>query len=111
MFPGALLDIVVHDGIDIRTVAHASRHVNATQLAALLSREYVCEIDGCGATENLQKDHIEEYGKTLRTCATCLGWKCPHCHDLKTNKHYTDGPLQPNGRRKLIPPNNPPPDG
>jgi hypothetical protein len=38
--------------------------------------------------------------------------KCGHCHDLKTYKHWTDGPLLPNGKRTLIPPaRHPPPDG
>jgi hypothetical protein len=109
LLPDGLIDFVVAEGVDIRAVAHGGRKANITQLVALWSREYVCEIEGCEVREHLHKDHIAEYGKTRRTCATSLGWKCPHCHHLKTHLHYTDGPLQANGRRKLIPPDRPPP--
>jgi hypothetical protein len=41
-----------------------------------------------------------------------VAFKCPHHHDLKTYKHWTDGPQQPNGKRTLNPPNgHAPPDG
>ena len=36
--PEAILDFVVHEGIDVKTVAHAKRKATRTQLAALLSR-------------------------------------------------------------------------
>jgi len=86
-----------------------SHRANARQLAVLLSQPYECETDGCNAREHLQIDHIVEYGRSKRTCATQLGYKCAHCHYLKTHKHWRDGPKHPNGKRKLIPPNHPPP--
>ena len=106
----AIIDIVVHDGIDITTVAHTGRKANRAQVAALLSREYICEIENCGHIHNLQIDHIATYVSSKLTDVGDLGYKCCRCHDLKTNHGYSDGPLQPNGRRKLIPPNKKPPD-
>ena len=41
-----------------------------------------------------------------RTDIGDLGYKCKHSHHLKTDHGWTDGPLQPNGKRQLIPPNN-----
>ncbi len=107
--PRAMLDFVVHEGIDVRTVAHAKRKATRTQLAALLSREYVCEVEGCGCREHLEIDHIRPYAHTGTTTVAELGYKSRHHHDLKSYRGWTDGPLQPNGRRTLIPPRAPPP--
>jgi hypothetical protein len=109
LLPDGMLDFIVAEGVDVKSVAHGRRNANITQLVALWSREYVCEIEGCEAREFLQMDHIDEYGRCKRTCATRLGWKCPRCHDRNTNRGYRDGPLQPNGRRKLIAPTERPP--
>jgi hypothetical protein len=109
--PEAIIDIIVRDGVDVKTIAHPGRRANARQLAVLLSQPYECATDGCNASEHLQIDHIVEYGKSKRTCATELGYKCGHCHHLKTHKHWRDGPKQPNGTRALIPPDKPPPTG
>jgi len=106
----AIIDIVVRDGIDITTVAHAGRRANSTQMAAMLSREYICETEHFGHIYDLQIDHIVTYVSSKLTDVVDLGYKCCRCHDLKTNHGYTDGPLQANGRRKLIPPPKPPPD-
>ncbi|HEY5012402.1 MAG TPA: DUF222 domain-containing protein [Acidimicrobiia bacterium] len=111
MFGGAVVDFVIHEGVDIKAVAHAGRKANARQLAALLSREYVCETVGCGHRANLEIDHLTEYAKSRRTDVGELGWKCAHCHRLKSAEGWTDGPLQPDGRRTLDPPQRPPPDG
>jgi hypothetical protein len=108
MFGDAVIDFVVHNGVDITTVAHGGRRASALQLTALLAREYVCGTDHCGHREHLQLDHIVEYAKARRTDVADLGWKCHQCYRPKTTRGYTDGPLQPNGKRKLIPPNPPP---
>jgi hypothetical protein len=73
LLPDGMLEFVVAEGVDIRTVAHGGRKANLVQLAALWSREHVCEIRGCEKTDNLQMDHIVEYGTSRRTCATDLG--------------------------------------
>jgi len=55
------IDILVTDGIDVRTVAHTSRTPNRRQRAALLA-DRECEIRGCAATRGLEIDHIEALG-------------------------------------------------
>jgi hypothetical protein len=110
LLPAGMIEFLVAEAVDIKSLAHGGRKANIGQLAALWSRDYVCEIRGCEKTEHLEIDHIAEYGKTRKTCATKLGFKCPHCHDLKTNHGYRDGPLGEDGRRDLTPPDNPPPD-
>ena len=65
--PEALLDFVVHEGIDIKSVAHAKRKARRTQLAALLSRDYVCEVEGCDCRRFLEIDHIDPYANSGRT--------------------------------------------
>ncbi len=107
--PNAILDFVVHDGIDVKAVAHAKRKARRSQLAALLSRDYVCEVEGCDCRRFLEIDHITPYADSRRTSVEELGYKCRHSHHLKTHKGWTDGPLQPDGTRKLIPPPTPPP--
>ena len=109
--PDAILDFVVHEGIDVRAVAHAKRKARRTQLAALLSRDYVCEVEGCDCRRFLEIDHITPYADSHRTSVEELGYKCRHSHHLKTYEGWTDGPLQPDGTRRLIPPDPPPPDG
>ena len=102
--PDAIVDFVVHHGVDVKAVAHAKRKANRTQLAALLSRDYVCEVEGCDGRRFLEIDHIDPYARTRRTDIGDLGYKCKHSHHLKTHHGWTDGPLQPNGKRQLIPP-------
>ncbi|HEY1739944.1 MAG TPA: hypothetical protein VGI86_14605, partial [Acidimicrobiia bacterium] len=38
-----------------------------------------------------------------------VAFKCSHHHNLKSYKHWTDGPQLPNGTRTLNPPTKPPP--
>ncbi len=107
----AIVDIIVTDGVDVRTLAHAGRTVTRAQYAALLAEGYECNVAGCGNTRYLEIDHLGEGWAVNRlTCNGELAFKCTHCHDLKTYKGWTDGPLQPNGKRTLIPPDRPPPD-
>src|SRR3954447_19546198 len=101
--PEAVLDFVIHEGIDISTVAHAKRKALRAQLAALLSRDHVCEVEGCDCRRFLEIDPITPYADSKRTSVGELGYKCRHCHDLKSNHGWTDGPLQANGKRKLVP--------
>ncbi len=107
--PEAILDFVVHEGVDVKSVAHAKRKARRTQLAALLSRDYVCEVEGCDCRRFLEIDHITPYAESRRTSVEELGYKCRHSHHLKTHERWSDGPLQPNGKRRLIPPATPPP--
>ncbi len=111
MCGNAVVDIAIAKGVDVRTLAHAGRTVTRAQYAALLAEGYECNVAGCGNTRNLEIDHLGDgWANDHLTCNGQLAWKCPHCHDLKSHKRWTDGPLQPNGKRTLIPPDRPPPD-
>ncbi len=103
----AIIDILVKDGIDVRTVAHVGRAANRRQKAALLA-DWECEIRGCGTKRGLEVDHIDPYSNTHHTRIEELGPKCHWHHHLKTNKNWTDGPRGDDGNRHLIPPSNPP---
>ncbi len=106
----AVVDIVIADGVDVRTVAHAGRTANRHQKAALLTN-WECEIRGCDETRNLEIDHIVPYAESGMTDLEHLGPKCRWHHHLKTHKGWRDSPRGPDGKRTLINPNGPgPPD-
>ncbi len=88
MLTDAFLALVVTDGVDVFTVAHAGRQVTAHQRTALQARGYRCEVPGCGARHNLEIDHTEDWSFTLRTALEHLGWLCKHHHALKTHSGY-----------------------
>jgi Domain of unknown function (DUF222) len=100
----AVVDILVRDGVDVRTVAHAGRSANRRQKAALLA-EWECEVRGCGVQRGLEVDHIEAWAETHRTAIEDLGPKCKWHHHLKTNKGWRDGPRGDDGKRALMAPN------
>jgi hypothetical protein len=99
----AIVDILVKDGVDVRTVAHAGRAANRRQKAALLA-DWECEIRCCGVKRGIEIDHIDPYSNTKITRSEQLGGKCAWHHYLKTHKGWTDGPRGPDGKRNLIPP-------
>jgi len=88
MLTDAFLALVVTDGVDVFTVAHAGRQVTAHQRTALQARGYRCEVPGCGVRHNLEIDHTEDWSLTLRTALEHLAWLCPHHHALKTHSGY-----------------------
>ncbi len=103
LFGDAIVDIIVTDGVDVRTVAHAGRTANRRQKAALLVN-WECEIRGCNVTRNLEIDHIVPYAVSGQSDFEHLGPKCRWHHHLKTHKGWRDGPRDPDGKRTLIPP-------
>ncbi len=111
LFGDAIVDIIIKDGVDVRTVAHGGRTANRRQKAALLVN-WECEIKGCNVTRNLDIDHIISYAMSGITDLEHLGPKCRWHHGLKTYKGWRDGPRDKDGKRTLIPPDGTgPPDG
>jgi hypothetical protein len=104
----AIIDILVVDGVDVRTVAHAGRTTNRRQKAALLL-DWECEVRGCGIDRHLEVDHITPYAESGRTDIDDLGPKCRWHHYLKTHKGWRDGPRGTDGKRDLVPPDGPDP--
>jgi hypothetical protein len=77
----------------------------------LLAEGYECNVAGCANNRHLEIDHLGDgWAINGLTVNGDVAFKCPHHHDLKTYKHWTDGPQQPNGKRTLNPPGRPPPD-
>jgi hypothetical protein len=98
----AVVDILVTDGIDVRTVAHAGRTANRTQKAALLLN-WECEVRGCTEQAILEIDHTTGYRWTHWTEIDDLGPKC-RCHHKLKSQGWTDGPRGEDGKRDLHPP-------
>ena len=111
MLADAFVSVVFTDGVDIVNVTHLGRQVTAHQRTALEARGYRCEIDGCGATHQLEIDHVTGWALTRSTRLDDLAWLCPHHHRLKTRRRlHLAGPT---GARQLVVPdpngNDPPP--
>ena len=111
MLADAFVSVVITDGVDIVNVTHLGRQVTAHQRTALEARGYRCEIDGCGATHQLEIDHVTGWALTRSTRLDDLAWLCPHHHRLKTRRRlHLAGPT---GARQLVVPdpngNDPPP--
>jgi hypothetical protein len=102
MLTDAFLALVVTDGVDVYSVAHAGRQVSAHQRSALEARGYRCEVPGCGVRHHLELDHLAGWAVTRRTALDDLAWECRHHHRLKTHAGYRlAGP--PTARRWLGP--------
>jgi len=80
------VQFIVKDGVDIRTVTSATRTIPKRVETALIARDRVCAVPGCGARHGLQIDHRDidfaddgpsELNNLVRLCRT-------H-HDLKTH--------------------------
>jgi hypothetical protein len=95
-------------GTEISKVVHLGRRPTVLQKTAL---EYlsggVCSIEGCTSRARLETDHVADWAATRRTELAELAPACGHHHDLKTHHGHRFGPLQPNGKRQLIPPDQP----
>lgn len=96
---------IVADGVDITSLVHLGRKPIALQRTALAwTHGLECSVEGCNATVGLEIDHVRDWATSHRTTLDELTFLCPHHHGLKTNPGYTVGPLQPDGKRRLIAP-------
>ncbi len=96
---------IVTDGTDIRSIVHLGRRPIALQRTALeWHGANRCSIRGCTSSARLEIDHTADWADTYRTVVNDLAPVCGHHHDLKSYEGYTFGPLDPDGRRQLIPP-------
>ena len=84
----SLLELVIKEGKDVRCVVSNSRHIPAALRAALEERDQKCAIEGCGATDPLDIDHIVEFDKGGATSADNLVRLCKWHHYLKTHKGW-----------------------
>ena len=73
----SILSVLVTDGVDVTTVAHAGRTIPASVRRALIERDPVCVVPGCGLRDGLEIDHVEPFAEggprpwpTWPACAT-----------------------------------------
>ncbi|HEY8215604.1 MAG TPA: hypothetical protein VIH82_00620, partial [Acidimicrobiia bacterium] len=84
-----LLELVLHDGKDVRAIVTRTRHVPEALKIAIEERDQRCKIRGCDATQHLQRHHIEDYAEHHRTSYEILGLICADDHDRVTHRGYT----------------------
>ena len=82
----ALVEVLVHDGVDITTYASTTRTVPRSIRTALSIRDQTCVVPGCDRRRGLQIDHRHPYAKGGPTTWDNLNLLCEHHHDHKTHR-------------------------
>jgi hypothetical protein len=99
----ATAKLVIHDGVDVRTVCHLGRTVPAHVDTALEARDRTCVVPGCDVSLSLEVDHWKiPYAKGGPTELWNLARLCRFHHQLKTYEGFQlrGGP----GRWEWVPP-------
>ncbi len=98
----AFLKAVLHDGVDVHTVAHFGRHRPAALRTALelggAPRFEGVECTDCGRKYHLEWDHVDPCANGGVTSYANVKPRCPPCHDAKTERDRQAGLLR--GRPK-----------
>ena len=81
-----LVEVLVHDGVDITTYASATRTVPRSIRTALSTRDQTCVVPGCRRRRGLQIDHRHPYAKGGPTSWDNLNLLCDLHHDHKTHR-------------------------
>jgi HNH endonuclease len=77
---------LVREGFDIKTMTRSTRVVRNCVDMALIVRDRVCAVPGCGNRIGLERDHWQvDYSKDGPTELDNLVRLCPSCHALKTD--------------------------
>jgi Domain of unknown function (DUF222)/HNH endonuclease len=84
----SVLSILVTDGVDVTTVAHAGRTIPAALRRALTERDPCCAVPGCDVREALEIDHIRPVGDGGMTTLANLVRLCHWHHYLKTHQRH-----------------------
>ncbi|MDQ4148603.1 MAG: HNH endonuclease, partial [Actinomycetota bacterium] len=82
------LAAVVADGKDVKAVSHLGRTIPERLKTALVERDPVCVVPGCGEHRDLAFDHIVPVYRRGRTSLHNLARLCRWHHYLKTYHHY-----------------------
>jgi hypothetical protein len=84
----SVLSVLVTNGVDVTTVAHAGRTIPAALRRALVERDPVCVVPGCGVGQALEIDHVEPFGQGGPTSLANLVRLCRWHHYLKTHQRH-----------------------
>jgi hypothetical protein len=79
-----LVDVIVHDGVDITTYASTTRYVPRPVRVAIHVRDRGCTRPTCDRDERLERDHEIDFADTHRTNYRDLHHLCRGDHDAKT---------------------------
>ena len=104
----AILQAVVTKGVEVKAVAHVGRTIPARLRTALEARDPECVVEGCGATRQLEIDHLVPFAEGGPTHIDNLARVCRWHHHLKTYCGYRldGGP----GQWKWLGPESSPPE-
>jgi len=84
----SILSVLVTDGVDVTTVAHAGRTIPASLRRALTERDPVCVVPGCGLRQGLEIDHVRPFAQGGPTTLSNLARLCHWHHYLKTHQGH-----------------------
>jgi len=84
----SILSVLVTDGVDVTSVAHAGRTIPAAVRTALIERDPICVVPGCDVREALEIDHVLPFGNDGPTSLANLARLCHWHHYLKTHQRY-----------------------
>jgi hypothetical protein len=112
----SVLELIVTEGVEVRTVVTESRHISRSIRIALEERDRTCCVPGCRATDPLEADHWQtDYAEIKRTALDNLALICPYHHDQKTHRGWRlEGPpgrwrfVGPDGQEAREPGSGPP---
>jgi hypothetical protein len=102
----SILSVLVTDGKDVTSVAHAGRTIPASLRTALIERDQGCVVPGCGLGEGLEIDHVEPFAQGGETSLANLVRLCHWHHYLKTHHRY--GLERTEGGWRWVPPDHQP---
>jgi len=85
----SFLRLVFHRAGDIRAVSHLGRTINRTLRTALVHRDRMCVVPGCGVSFGLEIDHVIPVADNGPTELENLALLCSHHHFLKTYEGWT----------------------
>jgi hypothetical protein len=108
MVSDSSLVIATGSGRDVTTITTPKRTIPAALRRALELKYPTCGVPGCGATRNLQIDHVKPITEGGATSIHNLWLICPHHHFLKTYRGWRV--VGPPGDWDLVPPDRDPPD-
>jgi Domain of unknown function (DUF222) len=84
----SILSVLVTDGIDVTSVAHAGRTIPAAVRRALIERDPTCVVPGCDTRDGLEIDHVAPFAEGGPTSLANLARLCRWHHYLKTHQRH-----------------------
>lgn len=86
LVPDAIVDALVHDGVDVTTHASATRSIRKAVRLAVNARDWHCVVRGCGRTRRTQRDHRREFATGGEGSTDNLNLLCEFHHRQKTTE-------------------------